>query len=112
MAYNIKLADKIREFLLIQPGLKIEEKKMFRGLTFMINGKMCISVSVENLMCRFDPKLQDEVMERNGFQPMIMKGKELKGYCYVNEDGYKGKKDFEYWLQMCLDFNEQAKASK
>ena len=112
MAYDINLADRIREYLLGFPKLKIEEKKMFSGLAFMVNGKMCINVSNDNLMCRFDPALQEEVAEKNGFQPMIMKARELKGYCYVSPDGYKRKKDFEYWINLCLDFNEIAKASK
>ena len=112
MAYNIELADRIRDFLATQSNLKIEEKKMFRGLTFMVNGKMCVSVSNDNLMCRFEPSLQDEVAERRGFQSMIMKGREYKGYCYVSDIGYKTKKDFEYWLHLCLDFNDKAKATK
>ena len=112
MAYNIELADRIRDFLATQSNLKIEEKKMFRGLTFMVNGKMCVSVSNDNLMCRFEPSLQDEVAERRGFQSMIMKGREYKGYCYVSDIGYKAKKDFEYWLHLCLDFNDKAKATK
>lgn len=79
MAYNINLADRIREHLYTLPKLKIEEKEMFRGLTFMGNDKMCISVSGENLMCRFDPVSHAEAAERNGFLPMVIKGKELKG---------------------------------
>jgi hypothetical protein len=39
MAFDTKLATRIREYLLQFPKLKIEEKKMFRGLTFMVNGK-------------------------------------------------------------------------
>lgn len=112
MAYSIELADRVREFLQTIPELEIEEKKMFRGLAFLVNGKMCVNVSGDNLMCRFDPTLQEEVAERNGFQTMIMRGRELKGYCYVSEAGYKSKRDFEYWLKLCLGFNESAKASK
>lgn len=112
MAYDTKLADRIRQCLAAFPKLKVEEKKMFSGLTFMVNGKMCVSVSGGNLMCRFDPILQEEVAEKNGFQRMIMKGLEYKGYCYVSPDGYKAKKDFEYWIKLCLDFNEKAKSSK
>jgi len=41
-----------------------------------------------------------------------MKGKEYRGYCYVEPIGFKKKKDFEYWMKLCLDFNERAKASK
>lgn len=112
MAFNSKLADRVREYLVQFPKLVIQEKKMFGGLAFMVNGKMCVNVSGENLMCRFDPALLDNVAERNGFTPMIMRGKEYKGYCYVQPEGFKNKKDFEFWMNLCLDFNEKAKASK
>jgi hypothetical protein len=112
MTYDTKLADRIREYLAQFPKLKIEEKEMFRGLTFMVNGKMCISVSGENLMCRFDPELTQEVAEKTGFLPMTMRNREYKGYCYVESEGFKSKTDFEYWVNLCLDFNDRAKASK
>lgn len=110
MAYDLRLADRIRVYLLNFPGLQIEERRMFRGLTFMVNGKMC--VSGDDLMCRFDPTLQEAVAERTGFRTMIMKGKEYKGYCYVDVAGLKSKKDFEYWISLCLDYNESAKSSR
>lgn len=64
MAYDTKLAERVREYLVDFPNLTVEEKKMFRGLAFMVNGKMCICVSGENLMCRFDPNLQEELAEK------------------------------------------------
>jgi hypothetical protein len=112
MAYDTELADRIRTYLLRFPELAIEEKEMFRGLTFMVNDKMCVGVSGENLMCRFDPDLQEGVVEKNGFQPMVMKGKELKGYGYVHPVALKGSKAFAYWVDLCLDYNERAKSSK
>lgn len=112
MAYNTKLAERIRTYLDTIPKIKIEEKEMFKGLAFLVNGKMCVNVSGDQLMCRFDPACEDEAAERDGFQPMIMKGKQLRGYCYVSEDGYKSKANFEYWITLCLDFNEKAKATK
>lgn len=111
MAYDLLLADRVREYLAALTKLKIEEKKMFRGLSFLVNGKMCINVSGENLMCRFDPDLIQSIAERKGFLPMIMKGKEYKGYCYVDPTGFKNKKDFEFWINLCLDFNNKAKLS-
>ena len=112
MAYDKNLAHIIREFLSQVPNLEIEEKEMFSGLAFMVNGKMCINVSDENLMCRFDPEKTEEVAERDGFLPMVMKGKVLKGYCYVEPQGFKNKKEFDYWMNLCLDFNSRAKSSK
>ena len=110
MAYNEKLANRLREAL--AHDLKVEEKRMFSGLAFMVDGKMCINVSGDELMCRFDPALQDEVAEKNGFRTMIMKGKQLNGYGYVDPEAIKSKKDFDYWVNLCLAFNPKAKASK
>lgn len=110
MPYNEKLAARIRLALAGQG--KVEEKKMFRGLTFMVNGKMCVSVSGDEMMCRFDPELQDEASQKKGFRTMTMRGKVYKGFGYVNEDGTRSKKDFDYWINFCLSFNKVAKSSK
>lgn len=112
MAFDTKLAERIRKYLAAFPKLNVEEKKMFSGLAFMVNGKMCINVSSDNLMCRFDPALQEEVAQKNGYEKMIMKGKEYKGFCYVEPAEFKSKKDFEYWINLCLEYNERAKSSK
>ncbi|WP_111306973.1 TfoX/Sxy family protein [Confluentibacter sediminis] len=112
MAYNIQLADRVREYLTESTNKNIEEKNMFGGLAFMINDKMCINVSGDNLMCRFNPKTIEEVASKMGYQPMVMKGREYKGYCYVSPEGFKTKQDFEYWINLCLDFNNEAKSSK
>lgn len=73
---------------------------------------MCISVSNDNLMCRFNPGLQPEAALRNGFRPMMMKGKALNGYCYVSPEGCRSEKDFAYWMNLCLGYNETARSSK
>jgi hypothetical protein len=112
MAYDTILADRVREFLADVPNIEVEEKVMFNVLNFMVNGKTCVCVSGENLMLRFDPGRQEELSEKNGYETMLMKGKAYKGYCYINPDGYKDKKDFEYFLNLCIDFNKMAKSSK
>lgn len=110
MAYDNHLANRVRAYLNTIQGVK--EKKMFGGLAFMISDKMCVNVADDQLMCRFDPELTEELSERTGFLPMIMKGSEYKGYCYVEPIGYKSKKDFAFWINLCLDFNGKAKSSK
>jgi hypothetical protein len=112
MAYDTNLVDRVREYLAEIPNIEIEEKEMFNVLNFMVNGKTCTCVSGENLMLRFDPSRQEELSEKNGYETMLMKGKEYKGYCYVNPDGFKNKNDFEFFLNLCLDFNKVAKSSR
>ena len=111
MAYNEKLADRIREMISLTQK-NVEEKKMFGGLCFMVNDKMCIGVEKERLMVRLDPGKYDEVMEQEGCNPMDFTGKVMKGYVFVLENGFSDKKKLAYWLQLCLDFNPLAKKSK
>ena len=92
MAYDENLANRVREYLSDFADLHIQEKKMFGGLAFMVNNKMCMKVCDDQLMCRFDPELTEQLSERAGFLPMVMKGKEFKGYCYVDPIGYKSKR--------------------
>jgi hypothetical protein len=112
MAYSIHLADKVREFLAEVPAIAIEEKEMFSILNFMVNGKTCVCVSGENLMLRFDPKRQEELSERDGYETMLMKGKNYKGYCYITPEGLKKRTDFEYFVNLCLDYNKVSAQSK
>ena len=62
MAYNEKLADRVREIISLT-HTNIEEKKMFGGLCFMVNDKMCVGVETNRLMVRLDPAKYDEVIE-------------------------------------------------
>lgn len=112
MAYSTALADRIREYLSGLQGLHIEEKKMFGGLAFLVNGKMCLNVSDDQLMCRFDPARADDVSTKVGFIPLVMKGRVYAGYCYVDPEGYETDGDFAYWVSLCLDYNERAQPSR
>ena len=110
MAYNEKLTNRVREAL---AGISnIEEKKMFRGVTFMVNGKMCVTAGDDEIMCRIDPALHEDAIKKRGCRTVVMKGREFKGYVYVNGEGMKTKKDLDYWIGLALDFNKKAKASK
>ena len=111
MAYNIKIADRVREIISITHK-NVEEKAMFGGLCFMVNNKMCVGVESERLMVRLDPAIYDTVMEKEGCRPMDFTGKIMKGYVFVDMDVLKTKKQLDYWLQLALDYNKIAKASK
>lgn len=110
MAYNENLADRIRESLENIPG--VSEKLMFGGVCFMVNNKMCVGVVKDEMMCRINPLMDEIVLEMNGCRAMDFTGKRMKGYVFVGDEGMKTKKDFEYWISLCLEFNSLAKASK
>ena len=111
MAYNEKLADRVREILAVSHK-KIEEKAMFGGLCFMVNNKMCVGVEQERLMVRFDPTKYDEVMEKEGARPMDFTGRVMKGYVFVDIGVLDTKKKLEYWLSLASEYNKIAKVTK
>ena len=111
MAYDEKLADRVREIIALTYK-DVEEKKMFGGLCFMVNGKMCVGVEKERMMVRLDPDIYNDVIEKDGVQPMDFTGKVMKGYVFVDRSVLKTKKELDYWMQLALAYNKKAKASK
>ena len=111
MAINETLANRVRELIAAREK-KIEEKRMFGGLCFMVNDKMCVGVETSRLMVRFDPNITDEVMEKEGVTPMDFTRKVMKGYAFVDIEVLNRKKKVEYWINLALDYNKIAKASR
>ena len=111
MAYDEKLADRIRE-LIAETHTNIEEKKMFGGLCFMVNDKMCVGVEKERLMLRIDPSKYEAVLEKEGCKPMDFTGKVMKGFVFVDTAALRTKKQLQYWINLALEYNEIARSSK
>lgn len=110
MSYNEKLSSRIRKSL--ADFQNVEEKMMFGGVCFMLNGKMCVGVTKDKMMCRIGPEVYQVALENKGCREMDFTGKAMKGYVFVSYEGMKTKKDFDYWINLCIEFNSKAKASK
>jgi TfoX/Sxy family transcriptional regulator of competence genes len=110
MAYNQQLADRIRKRLADLDA--IEEKPMMGGLVFMYNGKMCVGIMKDELMCRIDPEEQEDAVETPGCRMMELGGKTMKGYILVDDTAMNTQKQFDYWIGLALAYNPKAKATK
>ena len=110
MPFNEALNDRIREAMATLKN--VEEKYMFGGCCYMLNGKMCVGVVNDEMMCRIGPHEYEEALEKRGCREMIFTGKPMKGYVFVGEEGMKTKKEFDSWISLCVAFNKEAKASK
>lgn len=106
MSINEFTAERIRRALSSEPD--VYEKRMFGGLAFMVNGKMCICVGggkdEDLIMVRVGPRAYAEALKRTGAAPTIMKGRAIKGYVDVDESG---QRDLRGWLKLALDFNRE-----
>jgi len=80
MAYNEKLADRIGKQLADLPN--IEEKEMMGGLIFMYNGKMCVGIIKDEMMCRIDPNFHETAIEKTGCRTMDFTKRPMRVMCW------------------------------
>ncbi len=111
MAYTDNLVDLAREIISATHN-NVVEKKMFGGLCFMVNDKMCVGVRTERFMFRLSPDIFDEVVEKEGCEPMVMRGKVMRNFVYVDVTALNTKKKLSWWINLALEYNKIAKPSK
>ena len=103
MAYDEDLATRIRELLGGERG--VDEKRMFGGLAFLVTGNMSVAASGRGgLMVRVPPDETEELLTRDHVEPMVMAGRETRGWLRVATDGVKTKRQLRSWVDRGLDY--------
>lgn len=101
MAYDEKLAERVREILAADPALS--ERKMFGGLAFMLDGNMYCGIVADRLMLRLGADLAQSALERPHVQPMDFTGRPMTGMVYVASEGLRGK-TLRPWVEQAAGF--------
>ena len=98
MAYDEELAARIRELVSAEPGL--DEKKMFGGLAFLIEGNMAVGVSGQGgILVRVDPDESDELVATTSAQLMEMRGRSMRGWLRVAAEDVAGDAALADWVE-------------
>lgn len=84
----------------------VVEKRMFGSTGFMIRGKLAIAARPDRIMCRVDPALFPEILTRPGCRPVVMRGRTMKGYVYVDADSVSTRGALSAWLRLVLTQNK------
>lgn len=103
MEGTVSLPNMVRSVLRGVEG--VQEKKMFGSVGFMVRGKLCVSAREARIMCRVDPALRDDLLARRGCRPMMMRGREYRGYVEVDVVGLQTERDLRFWVGLALDYN-------
>lgn len=117
MAFTENTVQRIRAFFQTK-NADFYEKKMFSGICFMVDDKMCCGTHIDKqsgedfLLCRIGEENYEKALQMENVIPMEFTGKPMKGYIFVTENGHSSTKDLYYWLDLCLAFNPIAKSSK
>ena len=101
MPYDEKLAARIDE--LIKGRKNFTTKKMFGGLSYMLNGNMCVGVYKDDLIIRCDPADTDKLLSEKNVKVFDITGKPMKGWLLVNPEATKGN-GLQKWFNRTLAF--------
>jgi TfoX/Sxy family transcriptional regulator of competence genes len=102
VAYNESLADRIRTALGARPG--VEEKKMFGGVSFMVDGQMCLGVLKDDLVVKVGAEGFDDALAQPDSRPFDFTGRPMGGMVYVAGAGLSSDEVLRGWVERGLEF--------
>lgn len=102
MPYNQQLAERIR--VLLKGNKRLEEKKMFGGVGFLINGNMACGVHKDALILRLGEDDFQAALKSPHARIFEMTGKPMKGWVLVSKEGYASEKALQDWVRDSTDF--------
>jgi TfoX N-terminal domain len=103
MAYDEELAHRIRALLAEEEG--VTEMAMFGGLAFLLGGNMAVAASGQGgLLVRAGPAAGERLLAGAHVSPMVMRGREMKGWLRVEAEAVRGKRELARWVLRGVDF--------
>lgn len=98
MAYSEALAERIRELIGDQPGVR--EQRMFGGLAFLINGNMAVAASGQGgVMVRVSPEQSDALVASTSARLMEMGSRPMRGWLRVDEADVSDADALRTWVE-------------
>jgi hypothetical protein len=117
MAYSEHQKERIERALSARAD-NFEGKKFMGGYCFFVDDKMCVGIDIDKstgkdrLMVRIGEEAMTEALTKTGCRPMDITGKPMKGFAFVDPEGFDMDADLEYWVQLSIDHNPFAKKSR
>jgi len=102
MAYDEGLVQRMREMIEDQPML--DEKKMFGGAAFMINGNVACGVVNDELIVRVGPDLYEKSLKQDHVKVFDFTGRPMQGWIMVQPGGYETDKALRDWVEKGIKF--------
>ena len=102
MAFSEVLAKRIRQGLARKKS--IEEKKMFGGIGFLLNGNMLVGVWKDSLIVRLGPDEGEEALLEPHVKAFDITGKPMKGWVLVEPGGVESDDQLNGWIQRAVKF--------
>ena len=101
MPHDPHLAERMRLALASRKGM--EERKMFGGFCWMLNGNMLCGVEVGRYMFRVGKDLEAQALGRPGAAPMDITGRPMQGFVWVRANRAEGK-NLDSWIDLAAEY--------
>jgi TfoX/Sxy family transcriptional regulator of competence genes len=102
MAFDESLATRIRDALARKRG--VEEKKMFGGVGFLLNGNLLVGVWKDSLIVRLGPDEGEAALREPHVREFDITGRAMKGWIMVEPDGVEDDDQLTGWIERALKF--------
>ena len=102
MAFNEALAERIRKQLARRKH--VEQKKMFGGVGFLLNGNLLVGVWKDSLVVRLGPVEGDEALKELHVKEFDITGRPMKGWVLVEVEGVEDEDQLGYWIRRAAAF--------
>ncbi len=98
MAYDVELADRLRELLAGRSG--IAENRMLGGVAFQLHGHMALAASSKGgLLLRTDPTQTESLLADPRAEPFEMRGRPTAGWLRIDLDGSASDEELRRWAE-------------
>lgn len=95
------LAERVRAML---APLAITERRMFGGITFMLNGNMLCCASQKGLMVRVGKTAEPTALANPHAQPCLGAGRPMAGFIMIEPKGFAQDRELRDWLALAKDY--------
>ncbi|OWK43343.1 TfoX/Sxy family protein [Fimbriiglobus ruber] len=102
MAFDEALAERVRRLLARRKV--VEEKKMFSGLAFLLDGHLLVGVRKDTLLVRVGSDEGEAALLEPHVKPFESRGKVMKGWVLVAAEGVAEDDQLKEWARRAIAF--------
>jgi TfoX/Sxy family transcriptional regulator of competence genes len=102
MAFDESLAARIRQQLARRKN--VEERKMFGGIGFLLNGNLLVGVWKESLVVQLGEDEGEEALKEPHVKEFDITGRPMRNWVLVEPEGVKDDEQLSAWIQRAVKF--------
>jgi TfoX/Sxy family transcriptional regulator of competence genes len=102
MAFDEVLAERIRQTLARRTN--IDERTMFGGVGFLLNGNLLVGVWKEALVVRLGKEEGEEALKEPHVKEFDITGRPMRNWVLVEPEGVQDDEELSAWIRRAMKF--------